>query len=128
MLFALMYLIMFCFVVQDRRAYHRVLIVLAVCVLLAIRSGGVAEGELARLEVEDVAGGFGNTNALAFLAGVLSIALLFWTLGAGLFRRVLILTLAGSMFVVLLWTVRVTVGTVAPPRPSISVGSKSLHT
>jgi hypothetical protein len=96
---------MFCYVAKDERALRRVLVFLWLIFMVAVMIGGVGRGDLARLELEGVAGNFANPNRIAYIGGVLMVSSLFWILRSSIAARPLIWAMAGSLFVVILMTV-----------------------
>ena len=106
------YLVMLCYLVQNKAAEKRVLFFFGILVLLTVYYGGVeyshigrtASGRLA-LESKEVGSVFANANDLAYMGGILAIKYLFDSLRSAKFLRPLLWTLALLMVWILIRTV-----------------------
>ncbi len=84
------YLLMISYIIQDAAAQKRLLCFLVALTIVVVFIGGIAAGDYARLELEDIGSGFSNTNRVAYYTGTLCMALLFWSMhSAKIIRPVL---------------------------------------
>lgn len=110
MVYWLSFLIMACFVVKNNRSYFRFIIFLASSVLLSVYLGSQLfshEFGISRLGLaEDTAGSmFANPNALAQVAAVTAIAILFYSLRCNFAMKLFSLAIAISLSTIVLLTI-----------------------
>ena len=95
------------YVVQNRSAERRMIIFyMGLLVLLTFVGGAYQKThKVERLMLEGVGGGMANPNTIAYMAGIFSIAALFWSLRCKAALRPVLWALAFLLFVMLLRTV-----------------------
>lgn len=100
-------LIMICYLVQNKATNYRVLLFFATLVVLTVWSGGVITDTTSRLALSEIeaGGGFSNANTLAYLTGLFSVAVLFWSLRASKLIRPFLWALAAALIYILIRTV-----------------------
>jgi hypothetical protein len=93
---------------RDPKVETRMLLVTAAVIIAAVQIGGgaySASTRYDRLYLEEVGGTFANSNQLAYMAGVFSVAMLFRSLRASLVYKVLFWTFAVLLAIIVIRTV-----------------------
>jgi hypothetical protein len=95
------------YLVQNRSAERRMIIFYLILLVGLTMTGGyyMKTHKVERLGLEGVGGGMANPNTIAYMAGIFSVALMFWSLRCRVALRPILWLLAFVMFVLLLRTV-----------------------
>lgn len=99
-------LLMFCYLVRNDATQKRVLFFVSVIMVVIVYMSGTG-GRAHRLHLEEysVGSSFGNANQLAYMCGLFSIALLFWSLRSAKMLRPVLWVLAAMLLFLVIRTV-----------------------